>query len=57
MRGQRYVLWRRLRAAVRAGDNEGAHTLAVALGYTNKRNRDRLIEQVWKSVSRKPARV
>ncbi len=52
-----YVLWRRLRAAVRAGDNEEAHALAVDLGYTKKRSRDRLIEQLWKSVSRKAARL
>ena len=48
----RYMLWRQLRAMVRAGDSEGAHAVAVSLGYTKRRNRVTLIEAIHKRLRR-----
>ena len=48
----KYLLWRQLRALVRAGDSEGAHAVAVSLGYTKHRNRQTLIEAVHKRIQR-----
>ena len=51
----KYLLWRQLRALVRAGDSEGAHAVAVSLGYTKHRNRQTLIEAVHERIQREAA--
>lgn len=50
--GGRYLLWRTLRAMVRAGDSEGAHAVAISLGYTKRRNRKTLIEAIHQRIRR-----
>lgn len=49
---QRHTLWRELRAAVRAGDTEGAHKIAQRLGWHDRAARGRLIEKIWDHVKR-----
>ena len=52
MTGGAYVLRRALRAAVAAGDVDGARELCKKLGYTRRPMIDVLIGEVWKSVSK-----
>ena len=49
---RRYLLFRRLRATVRAGDQDAAQALAIELGFTKQRERDRLIEKIWRQVNK-----
>ena len=46
-------LWRQLRRAVRAGDEDLARKIAKHLGYRDRAVVDRLIEKLWKQTTRK----
>lgn len=53
--GRRFLMWRQLRAAVRAGDEAAARKLAKQLGYRDRKMVTRLIEKVWASTQRRAA--